>query len=660
MDPIIVAVIGIVALVIGVLLGVALTRSRTGAMVEAAVERARGEAAAATAQAQAEAAAARSELERERGEHAKTRGELDDVRDELDEASDDRAKFSERANQVEPLERKLQAATTLLEHKNEEIRTRSGREAELGALLRSEQEAHGLLKRQHEELTEANARTSIDLGNLRELHGQTGAKLKAEEEAHAAARAERDAHKVRADNAERQLADLRESNGGTVTALENERTAHGATRLELGEEKQARAALQVALAERDAQLAELNAKLEGEQKQAVEKLELLTKAREELSNQFKAVASDILDEKSKKFTEQNQTNIGQLLGPLAQQITEFKAKVEEVYVQEGKDRTELATHIRTLKDLNQTLSKDAQNLATALKGQVKTQGNWGEVVLEQLLQNAGLERGVHYEVQESHVREDGTRAQPDFVLKLPNDHHMVLDSKVTLVAYTRHVAAATDEERETARKEHCTSVRAHIRGLSEKNYQKLYNLKSLDCVVMFMPVEPAFTLAMGTDDSLFQEAWDRNIILCSNSTLLFALRTVAFLWTQEKQNRNAQEIASKGADLLDKLYLFAQEFDSLGTKLQQATKHYDVALGRLSSGNANVLRQANALVKLGVKPTKTLPKTMQEAVAAAEDSVALPRLDAIDVQVMEQLPEAEAAPGIGGPPQSEQPEQPHA
>jgi DNA recombination protein RmuC len=358
------------------------------------------------------------------------------------------------------------------------------------------------------------------------------------------------------------------------------------------------------------QVAELAATLESERAQNEEKLQLLKNAEEQLSNRFKTLASEILEDKTKRFTEQNQTNLNQLLEPLKVKLTEFQGKVEEVYVNEGKDRTALAEQVKQLMALNNQLSKDAHNLTSALKGQAKAQGNWGELILERVLEASGLRKGHEYDVQESHTREDGSRAQPDVVVHLPEDRHLIIDAKVSLTAYEEHANSETDHQRESAMKRHIDSVRAHIKELSEKNYQQLYGLKSLDFVLMFIPVEPAFMLAISHDSDLWQDAWKKNVLLVSPSTLLFVVRTVAHLWRQEQQNRNAQEIASRGSELYDKLVGFVEDMDSLGAKLQQAQKAFDGAYNKFTGGRGNVIRQAEMLKELGVKPTKQLPQNL--------------------------------------------------
>ena len=331
---------------------------------------------------------------------------------------------------------------------------------------------------------------------------------------------------------------------------------------------------------------------------------------EQLTNRFKSLASDILEDKSQRFTAQNQTSLNQLLEPLRVKISEFQGEVQKVYVQEGKDRSALAEQVKQLMALNNQLSKDAHNLTSALKGQAKTQGNWGELILERVLEASGLRKGHEYDVQESHTRGDGSRAQPDVVVHLPEDRHLIVDAKVSLKAYEEYANAETDHQRDAAMKRHLDSVRGHISDLSEKNYQQLYGVKSPDFVLMFIPVEPAFMLAIAHDSELWQDALKKNVMLVSPSTLLFVLRTVAHLWRQEQQNRNAQEIASRGGELYDKLVGFVEDMESLGNKLQQAQKAYDGAFNKFIGGRGNVIRQAEMLKELGVKPTKQLPQKL--------------------------------------------------
>lgn len=365
-------------------------------------------------------------------------------------------------------------------------------------------------------------------------------------------------------------------------------------------------------------ISQLSAELTAERETSGEKLRVLQDAKLALSDQFKTLASDILEEKSKRFAEQNQHHLGTLLDPLRTQLSEFKGKVEEVYVQEGKDRSALSEQVRQLMALNQTLSRDASNLTKALKGSAKTQGNWGELILERVLEASGLRKGHEYHVQDSQRTDEGRLLQPDVVIHLPEQRKLVVDAKVSLVAYERFVSAESDDERTAAGRLHLESVRTHVKGLSGKSYQKLYGLKSLDFVLMFVPIEPAFMLAVTHDDALFMEAWERNILLVSPSTLLFVVRTVAHLWRQEAQSKNAQDIAKRGAELYDKLAGFVADLERVGDKLGDARKAYEDAHSKLASGRGNVIRQAEMLVGLGVKPTKALPAALVEAARAGE------------------------------------------
>ena len=350
--------------------------------------------------------------------------------------------------------------------------------------------------------------------------------------------------------------------------------------------------------------------LESERHQHEDKVRLLSEARESLSQEFKLLANEILEEKSKRFVEQNETHLSQLLNPLKERIQAFKGKVEEVYVKEGQDRSALAEQVRHLLTLNQQLSSDATNLTQALKGQSKVQGNWGELILERVLDASGLTEGLHYRTQESHQRDDGSRAQPDVIIHLPEQRHLVIDAKVSLLAYEAYCSVETDVERAVELKRHLESVRSHIKGLASRQYQDLYQLNSLDFVIMFIPVEPAFMLAIAGDEDLWREAWEKNVLLVSPSTLLFVVRTVSHLWRQEQQSRNAQEIARQGGDLYDKLCGFVHDLESIGKNLEQAQGAYTQAFNKLKDGRGNLLGRAEKLRKLGVKSSKTLPATL--------------------------------------------------
>lgn len=352
----------------------------------------------------------------------------------------------------------------------------------------------------------------------------------------------------------------------------------------------------------------LTAVLETERAQTNEKLNLLNNARAELTNQFKNLANEILEEKSKRFTDQNKMNLGELLNPLKEKIEGFQKKVEDCYDKEGKERSALAEQVKSLTEMNNRLSQDAQNLALALKGDQKAQGNWGEIILEDILERAGLVAGQHYDLQGAVKSEDGqSYLIPDVVLHLPNGRDLVIDSKVTLPDYRAFMSCEDDGERDAALKRHLRCIRAHMKGLGEKKYHALYGLKSLDCVVMFVPLEPAFMLAVTHDRELFNDGWEKNVLLVSPSTLLFVVRTVANLWRQEDIGRNAQEISKRGAELYDKLVAFVEDMKRVGEKLDAARDSFEEAKKKFSDGKGNAIRQAQMLKELGVKPSKTLP-----------------------------------------------------
>ena len=387
-------------------------------------------------------------------------------------------------------------------------------------------------------------------------------------------------------------------------------TAQRAAALQIAEGERER--VRVEAADKQAQVAALQATLETERQNAQEKLALLGSAREELSNQFKALASEILEEKSRRFTQMNQENLGQLIAPLKEKFGEFQQKVESLEKNGVAGRSELKVQLDQLRTLNERLSEDAASLVTALRGSSKAQGEWGEVVLERILESSGLRRDHEYRVQETIFREDGRRARLDIILDLPEGRHLVLDSKVSLTDYSEYCSAADDPARDAALARHLASVRKHIRELSQRDYASLYQLNSLDFVVMFVPIEPAFMLALARDGKLWQEAWDKNILLVSPSTLLFVLRTVAHLWRQEQQKRNVQEIVRRGGELYDKLAAFAKDLTEVGRKLGDARNAYDEAYKKLAEGRGNVIRQAEMLKELGIRPTKQIPQSMRE------------------------------------------------
>ncbi|HTZ56642.1 MAG TPA: DNA recombination protein RmuC [Acidobacteriaceae bacterium] len=355
---------------------------------------------------------------------------------------------------------------------------------------------------------------------------------------------------------------------------------------------------------------------------------LVEQMRTSMPETFKSLAGEVLEEKSRRFAEHNRVSLGQVLEPFRSRLEDFHKEVESARQQQVRGGAELSAQIRQLFDSNTRFSEQAYNLASVLRGSNKAQGAWGELILERILEAAGLRSGQEYDAQERYASENGRRGQPDVVIHLPGDRHLVIDSKVSLVHYEAHSIAENEADRLLAADGHSNSVRAHIRSLAEKNYQALYGLNSLDFVIMFLPIEPAFMLAVSRDDKLWEQAWQRNVLLVSPSTLLFVLRTVASLWRQEQQKRNVEEIARRGAELYNKLAGFVADFTDMGKRLEQAQASYASALSKLHSGPGNVIRQAEMLKTLGVKPTKQIPlglaELAQQETLELEDQPELP------------------------------------
>ena len=379
----------------------------------------------------------------------------------------------------------------------------------------------------------------------------------------------------------------------------------------------------------------LKVRMEEERKNAAEKLQLLEQARTRMATEFENVAQRILEEKGGKLAEQGRAGIDAVLSPLRQQLEGFRKKVEDVYDKESRDRTALQVEITKLQELNERIGQDALNLTNALKGDSKVRGNWGEMVLERVLEVSGLRRGHEYDVQQSFYNEEGARLQPDVIVHLPEDKDIVIDSKLSLNAYEQYCSAATEDARALAMKQHVNAVRTHLRELGNKNYSQLKGLRTLDFVMMFVPVEAAFISAMDGDKELFQEAYQRQIIMVSPSTLLAVLRTVANTWRTEHQNNNAVEIARKAGNLYDKFVNFIASLEEVGMRLDKAQEAYGKAHKRLSSGTGNLVRRAEELKKMGASARKALPRQMLDeagagSAAANDDDKEIVRPDAFE------------------------------
>jgi DNA recombination protein RmuC len=367
------------------------------------------------------------------------------------------------------------------------------------------------------------------------------------------------------------------------------------------------------------QLATLKTEKEGQ----AEKLNTLRLDIENLHNQsreqFKNLANEILEEKSKKFTNQNKENIDAIMNPLKERIKEFQEKVETVYKIESTERNTLKGEITTLVDLNKKISEQANNLANALKGDSKTQGNWGEVILERALERSGLEKDKEYKIQYSLKNSEGDRLQPDVVVFLPNNKHIIIDAKVSLTAYEAFITAPTEEEKKQHLLKHLVSVKKHIDELSRKDYQSLIDINTLDFVLLFMPIESSFSIALQSDNELFNYAWDRKIVIVSPTTLLATLYTIASLWRQEKQARNVFEIAEESGKLYDKFHGLMEDLVDVGKKMNSAKLSYEDAMKKASSGPGNIVKRMDNIKNLGAKATKSLDSISPELINKARE-----------------------------------------
>jgi DNA recombination protein RmuC len=353
------------------------------------------------------------------------------------------------------------------------------------------------------------------------------------------------------------------------------------------------------------ELAGVNQRM-AEQKQEVNELQ------QKFQKEFENLANKILEDKSQKFTEQNRTNLDIILNPLKEKIKDFEDKVERTYKAESTERISLKEQIKNLLDLNKQLSTDANNLATALKGDNKMQGNWGELVLDKILESSGLVKGREYKTQLTAENAEGDKIKPDVIVFLPDQKHLIVDSKVSLIAYNGYVSSNDELEKEKFGKQHSDSIRNHIKLLSDKNYQSAAGYESPDFVLLFMPMESAFSLALQLDNDLYNYAWDRKIVIVSPTTLLATLRTIASTWKQERQVKNALQIAEEGGKMYDKLFAFVEDLTNVGKKMDSAKADYSEAMKKLYDGSGNLVNRAQKMKDLGAKATKALPASLIE------------------------------------------------
>ncbi|MDX1706222.1 DNA recombination protein RmuC [Pseudidiomarina sp.] len=375
------------------------------------------------------------------------------------------------------------------------------------------------------------------------------------------------------------------------------------------------------------QRGELQAELQGSRvrleeslKHADEKQKLLEASEERLKKEFERLAQHIFEQKSQRLQDSSKQTLETTLAPFRQQLDAFKKQVDQQYTEETKQRASLSTELSSLKELNKQMAAEAEALTRALKGDTKTQGNWGEVVLERILKQSGLREGNEYETQSHHRDEEGKSFKPDVIVHLPNDKDVVIDSKVSLVAYERYFNSDDDNDRHSALNEHVTSLRNHIKGLGKKNYQQLDSVRTLDYVLMFIPIEPAFLLAVDRDPELIRLALDNNIMLVSPTNLLVALRTVNNIWQYEYQNQNAQRIASDATKLYDKFVNFTEDLQRVGNALDTARKNYDGAMNKLSTGRGNLVGRVENFRKLGVQSSKKIDQQLLQQADDEDDS----------------------------------------
>jgi DNA recombination protein RmuC len=390
----------------------------------------------------------------------------------------------------------------------------------------------------------------------------------------------------------------------------------------------------------DTDYASMQSKLEEVQKSAREKIAMLEQAEERLGKEFELLANRIFEEKHKKFSEVSKTSVESLLNPMREQLSDFRKKVEDVYDNDNKERASLRNEIQGLKSLNERIGVDALNLTKALKGDSKTRGTWGEIQLERLLEESGLAKGREYDVQASHRNEEGQRFQPDVVIHLPEKKDVVIDSKVSLVAYEQYYKAETDAERHIQLRAHISSLRTHFNGLSAKNYDELVGINSLDLVIMFVPIEPALLLAFEHEPNLFSEAFTRRILLVSPSTLMATLQIIHNIWRYEYQNRNAQAIAAEAGKLHDHFVSFVDVLEKVGDQIKRAGESYDIAHKRLSSGKGNLVGRTHKLKVLGAKTKKAISNELLEEALENDDELDLPTDEANPgLEVMAQISE---------------------
>ncbi len=359
-------------------------------------------------------------------------------------------------------------------------------------------------------------------------------------------------------------------------------------------------------------ISELETRLSEERKAAIDKLALLEEAKVKLGNEFKLLANQIFEEKGKSLSQQSRLSLDEVLKPMREQLGDFRKRVDEIHTDDSKERASLKEHLNQLKELNQQMSSDALNLTQALKGESKSQGNWGEMILERILETSGLREGEEFAREQSFTGEDGRRLRPDVVIYMPGDKQVIIDSKVSLTDYERAVSASEEAERKVALTAHLRSLKGHIHSLSSKRYDHLPNVHSPDYVLMFMPIEGAYLMAIEADSTIFESAFEQRVAVVTPSTLYATLKLIEQLWRYERQSENVVKLIDRSSKLHDKMVSFIESFEEIGNRLEQARNAYDMSLNRIKSGPGNVINQIATLGVLAGKTKKELPHHLIE------------------------------------------------
>ena len=425
-----------------------------------------------------------------------------------------------------------------------------------------------------------------------------------------------------------------ELNDAHMRDITNHRVAHAtlSEREQYAEKKIAE--LELSLAAGESRIEALNRELSGyrseitgletrlseERKNSQEKLALLEDAKQKLGNEFKLLANQIFEERGKAFTEQNRSGIDEILKPMREQMGEFRKRVDEVHLNDARDRASLKEHLAHLEQLNRQMSEDAVGLTQALKGESKAQGNWGEMILERILETSGLREGKEFAREQSFTGEDGRRLRPDVVVYMPGDKQVIIDSKVSLTDYERVISAPDADKRKAALTAHLRSLKNHIQGLASKNYDHLPNVHSPDYVLMFVPIEGAYLMAIEEDSGVFESAFEQRVAVVTPSTLYATLKLIEHLWRYERQSENVIKLIDRAGKLHDKMVTFVESFEDIGVKLEQAQKSYDTSLNRIKTGPGNVIGQIATLGNLAGKTKKELPRHLIESAAISDQS----------------------------------------